>query len=69
MDELTIVGELELTDRPGGLSIVGWWSPVAVTTPSSSSAELRMDVAGLTLWDATRHICTEDQARIRALLS
>ncbi len=66
------VGEFVLRDPSGwrGLQLVGWWSPVdpAPSDAPGARSVLEMDVAGITLWEGSRHVSTEDSARIAALL-
>jgi hypothetical protein len=70
--ERDLVGEFVLRQPDGlcGLQLIGWWSP-ADPQPSDhpdARSVLEMDVAGITLWDGSRHVSTEDGARIAALL-
>ena len=63
-DEPDAVGEIWLSRGDVGLSAVGWWSPAVVT----GRRALTMHVAGLTLWSGAHRICTEEHARIDAVL-
>ena len=63
-DEPDSVGELLL-------AAVGWWSPdraPALGPRDASGAILYLEVAGLTLWAGSHRICTEEPARIHAVL-
>jgi hypothetical protein len=66
------VGEFVLREPGGwrGLQLIGWWTPVdpQQTDSPGSRSVLEMEVAGVTLWEGSRHVSTEDTARIAALL-
>lgn len=70
--EQDLVGECVLRDRDGwrGLQLIGWWTPVdpSPTDAPGARSVLEMDVAGVTLWEGSRHASTEDATRIAALL-
>lgn len=70
-DEPDAVGELLLAAGGLGLAAVGWWSPdraPALGPRDASGASLYLEVAGLTLWAGSHRICTEEPARIHAVL-
>jgi len=72
MSERDQVGEFVLRHPDGsrGLQMIGWWAPVDPRRSDAPDARsvLEMDVAGITLWEGSRHVSTEDGARIAALL-
>jgi hypothetical protein len=65
-----MVGELEMSNATCGVHLIGWWSPadLRILDGGRELTVLEMDVAGISLWDGPRRVCTEDAAKIARLL-